>query len=499
METTRHFNWEFETITKHTLDIIIIVNQDQIVKYVTQSLEAILGFSPEEFIGKNAFDQLHPEDRERLMAAHREVVITKQPRVDEYRVFHKNGEIKYFESRVTLIPNQLDNLVVVSIRDITSRKRLEVEIENRKNRYQSLQYSLKKYSRDLSTVMNVSDLKNRLLKELLTMVPEAEPKMVIYHREEHTVEGDLNIGLKPSLSTLAVGKLQYINNQILILIGERKDQACILAINPSSIKELMDLIWFETLIYYTTMVFESLNIIENLLNQLEEALKRNERPQWILRLLFNISEKQRLELSSDLHDTVLGNQLELYKNLETILKDYQFENTINEELKGIIQGLLNTINQIRMTCNELRPPLLKELGLEAALENLFDYTQEISTFKIMFTTENTTEGLSLSEEETISIYRITQELLNNASKHSQATNLHFKMTKQEDSLELQYSDNGKGLDVERLTPSFKSMGLSGMRERVKSLNGSIEFHSEPGNGLIVKMKFPTSILKKRVV
>lgn len=492
LETTSHFNWEFETITKHTLDILMIVDQYQIVKYVTPSFETILGFSPEEFIGKNAFDQLFPEDREKLMSSHREVIITQEPKVDEYRVFHKNGELKYFESRVTLIPNHSDNLVVVSIRDITARKKMEMEIDNRKNRYQNLQNSLKNYSQDLSTVMKVSDLKNRLLKELITMVPETEPKMVVYNREDLTVEGDLAFGLQSFLSKLAVGKLQYVNDQVLILIGDRKDQAFILTIKSSSIKESMDLIWFETLVYYTIMVFESLNVIENLMNQLEAALQRNERPQWISRLLFNLSEKQRLELSSDLHDTVLENQLDLYRNLESILKDYEFDKMINDQLKGIIQGLLDTIHQIRMTCNELRPPLLKELGLESALENLFEYTQETSPFKIKFTTENTT-GLSLNEEETISIYRVTQELLNNANKHSQATNLHFHMTKLEEKLELQYSDNGKGLNVEKLTPSFKSMGLSGMRERVQSLNGRIEFHSEPGNGLSVKMQIPITV------
>jgi two-component system, NarL family, sensor histidine kinase ComP len=492
LETTSYFNWEFETITQHTLDILLIVDQNQIVKYATPSFETILGYSPEDIIGKNAFEPLYPEDREKLIKSHSEVILTQSPKIDEYRVLHKDGLVKYLESRVSPIPNHPDNLVVVSIRDITARKSMEFELENRKNRYQDLQNSLKSYSQDLATVMKVSDLKNRLIKELLTVIPNSEPKMVVYDRENQTIDEDLAFGLHSYLSKLVAGKLLFVDDQVLILIGDRKDKAYILRLKATTYNESMDLIWLETLVNYTIMVFESLNVIENLMNQLETALLRKDRPQWILRLLFNLSEKQRLELSGDLHDTVLQNQLDLYRKLETILEEHEFDNVIDYQLRDIIQGLLDTIHQIRMTCNELRPPLLRELGLETALENLFEHTQVTSTFNIRFTTENTT-GLSLNEEETIGIYRIVQELLNNANKHSQATKLHFHMKKLDDRLELQYSDNGKGLKVERLTPSFKSMGLSGMRERVQSLSGSIEFHSEPGNGLTVNMQIPTSV------
>jgi two-component system sensor histidine kinase ComP len=142
-----------------------------------------------------------------------------------------------------------------------------------------------------------------------------------------------------------------------------------------------------------------------------------------------------------------------------------------------------------MTCNELRPPLLRELGLIGALESLFDYTQVSSPFTISFTTENT-DVLILNEEETIGIYRIVQELLNNAVKHSKATHLSFHINIQEEKMHLHYYDDGKGFDAKEMAPSFKSMGLSGMRERIRSLNGTIDFCSQPGNGLSVRMKIP---------
>ncbi|TSI05090.1 PAS domain-containing sensor histidine kinase [Lysinibacillus sp. BW-2-10] len=489
MEKTNHMNWEFETITKHTQDILIVVDQNQIVQFITPSFETVLGYRIEELLGRNVFDPVFPEDRDRLIASHREVINLKEPKMDEYRVYHKNGEVKYVESRVMLIPNDPNNLVVVNIRDITLRKSMEAELANRKNRYQVLQNQLKKYSQDLSMVLKLSDLKNRLIKELETVLPEAQPLISIFHRETESFEGDFPIGLLSYLPTLAIGKIQYDNEQIHILLGERKEKAHILTINACSIKESMDLIWFETLIFYTVMVFESLHVIENLINQLESALQNNKRPQWMMRLLFNLSEKQRLELSSDLHDTVLHEQMILYRNLDAILKEYNFEGEIQDQLNGIVKGVSDSIHQIQMTCHELRPPLLRELGLLSSLENLFEYMQVSSTFKINYTTENT-EALVLNEEETIGLYRIVQELLNNAGKHSRASNLYFHIENKENNIMLQYSDDGIGFDSEKLTPTYKSIGLSGMRERIKSLGGTIEFDTQPGEGLRVRLELP---------
>lgn len=492
MEKTTNMNWEFETITKHTQDILIVVDQNQIVQFITPSFETILGYRPEEIIGRNAFDPVFSEDRERLIASHREAFKLKQTKVDEYRVLHKNGEIKYLESRVMPIPNDPNHLVVVTVRDITLRKSMEAELEKRKNRYQVLQNQLRIYSQDLSVIMNVSDLKDRLLDELSTILPLSQPSISIYHRETETFIGAPPLGLLSYLTKLTVGKLQYDNEHIHILLGERKERAYILTIKAGSLKESMDSIWFETLIFYTVIVLESLQVIENLVTQLEHALQRNEKPQWILRLLFNLSEKQRMELSSDLNDTVLQDQLLLYRKLEEILQEYEFKGEFQQQLDEIKKGLSDSIHQIQMTCHELRPPLLRELGLLRSVENLFEYTQLSSTFKIKYTTENT-DGLILNEEETIGLYRIIQELLNNAGKHSQARNLHFHIEHQGGRVSLHYSDDGIGFDDDKLTPTYKSIGLSGMRERIKSLGGKIEFDSQVGEGLRVRLELPISI------
>ncbi|KAA9021603.1 PAS domain-containing sensor histidine kinase [Niallia endozanthoxylica] len=491
MENPNNFGWEFETIAKHTLDIIIIIDENQKVRYVTPSFRTIFGLDPEVFVGENVFDPVHPDDKENLMEAHRQVLKLQIPKTNEYRVFDANGEIKYFESRVMPVPHHPDRLAVVTIRDITDRKMMENELKTRKNRYEELQNSLKTFSQDLSSVMKLSDLEERLIKEITFIFPHSKPNILKFHREKQKVEGRLYSAVEAQLSQLAMGKIEHISDKIHIRIGDRREYSFILVLHSPSINEEMDSIWLETLICFTVMVFENLNVIENLMNRLEEIMQSNETPQWVLRLLFNLQEQQRQNLSSDLHDTILQDQVDLFRRLEALQKQKEIQYELKNQLKEIGQGLLDTIHQIRMTCNELRPPLLKELGLERALENLFEYTQLSSTFKIMFETDMT-NSLMIDEELTIGIYRITQELLNNAAKHSKASMLHFQMSTQ-DTLKIYYYDDGVGFEREKLTPTFHSMGLTGIRQRVQSLNGKIEFDSVPGQGVAISMDFPIQI------
>lgn len=495
MENKVQSNWEFETIYKHALDIIMIIDQNRLVRFSTPSFKKTTGYSPEEL--KDIFDIVQPDERENLMERHRNVILTQQPSKSEYRIITRSGHIKYFECRTMPVESQ-DNLTVVTVRDITERKNMEIELQNRKDRYKLLQNSLKNFSQDLSSVMKVSDLKERLIHEINTVLPDSQPAILQFNKENQIIEEAHFLEFQPDLQNFPVGKIVNVNDKVLIKVGERTSHAYILILNAQSIEEEMDSIWLETIVYYANMVFESLDVIENLMNQLEAAMQSSQTPLWILRLLFNLSEKERLHLSSDLHDTVLQDQIDLYRRMESLLHRHEFDNEIKALLKGIEQGLLDTIHQIRMTCNELRPPLLRELGLERALENLFEYTQVSSTFKIYFSTDNTS-SLQLNEEQTIGIYRIVQELINNATKHSKASKIHLHISAREDKMMFEYSDDGVGFELDKLKPSFNNMGLTSIKQRVQSLSGNVEFYSKPNCGLKVTMQIPcTGIGDKKI-
>ena len=89
------------------------------------------------------------------------------------------------------------------------------------------------------------------------------------------------------------------------------------------------------------------------------------------------------------------------------------------------------------------------------------------------------------------IYRVVQELLNNAMKHSKANDVKLMLTKRNQVLTLRYKDNGIGMDITQLKDSFKTIGLAGIRERVKSIGGNININSYPDKGMDILIDVAT--------
>ncbi|MFE8700482.1 PAS domain-containing sensor histidine kinase [Cytobacillus sp. FJAT-54145] len=490
MELEETYRQIFKLMLNETTVMLYIVNRDRHMVFSTPNMSEISGYSLEELRGMDTFTMVHPDDLEHLKQRHMNLLASQTNNSTEFRIVNKNGDVRYVECKTTPLPDTEDYLQVVSTRDNSERKLMEMELERQKSRYEVLQNSLKNFSQDLTAVMKLADLEERLLKEVKTILPESKPKLLLIC----TGETEEFAESRPNIDELSIGKIVTTNDQLLIKIGEYQNNVYVLSVSAGDIKEEMESIWLETLSFYTVMVMDNLNVIANLIDELDSALKKTETPQWVLRLLFNLQEQQRLTLSSDLHDTVLQEQIYLYRKMESLINRYDFGSEDKSKLIEIEQGLLDNIHQLRMTCNELRPPLLRELGLERALENLFEHIQVSSTYKIIFTSKMI-PSVPLDEEQTIGIYRIVQELLKNADSHSKASLIHFDIHFEDALFKMVYNDNGVGFGQDSLKPSFNKLGLTSITQRAKSLGGNFEFLSEPGNGLKASLEVP--ITKER--
>nr|WP_255726810.1 ATP-binding protein [Sporosarcina sp. ACRSM] len=151
--------------------------------------------------------------------------------------------------------------------------------------------------------------------------------------------------------------------------------------------------------------------------------------------------------------------------------------------------MLDNIHLIRETCNELRPPFLNELGIIQSLQNLVDQTKLRSNF--ILKSELDPSIRTLDPEYELVLYRVVQELLNNAMKHSLATEVQIALSNNDHSLSLSYCDDGIGIDMLKLNDSFKTMGIFGMKERIRSIGGTIDIHSAPGDGMQVQIRIQT--------
>ncbi|WP_102348797.1 PAS domain-containing sensor histidine kinase [Bacillus sp. Marseille-P3661] len=460
----------FETILKFTSDVLMICDRNRHVVYITPNAYEISGYGPEEWKNRDTFFFLHPEDKEYMLKRHRNLLTSQQKSSSEYRTIKNNGEIMYCECKTTPLPDTENYLQVVSMRDITERKRMQIELEYHKNRHEVLQNSLKNFSNDLTSVMKLPDLEDRLIKEIEAILPGSNPIILTAFPTE--------------ARDLVDGNIVRGSGKLFIKIGERREHPYILSLQACAVRESMETIWLETLVYYAMTLFENLNMIENLMHQVETETHRKETPQWLLRMMFHIQEQQRLTLSSDLHDTVLQNQIDLYRRLESVLQRNEIEKEAKSKLIKIEQGLLDIIHEIRMTCNNLRPPLLRELGLERSLENLFEHIQLTSTYKINFTSEGL-NALSLSEEETIGMYRIVQELLHYAEEVSKATVVTIDFHYKNEGLKMVYKDDGVAI-----VSDPANMRLASVSQRAQSLGGEVEMTSKPSRGFCATVTLP---------
>ena len=146
------------------------------------------------------------------------------------------------------------------------------------------------------------------------------------------------------------------------------------------------------------------------------------------------------------------------------------------------------IKELRRVAQNMMPEALAKFGLEEALK---DYCASscTSSFKVIF--QSFGNSIKIDNAVEIIIYRIIQELVNNALKHSGATQVMVQMVKGEGWITLSVEDNGKGFDVNELKNSTGS-GWSNIKSRVDYLNGNIDLKSQEGTGTSVNIEIKIS-------
>ncbi|MFC7061598.1 sensor histidine kinase [Halobacillus seohaensis] len=258
--------------------------------------------------------------------------------------------------------------------------------------------------------------------------------------------------------------------------------------------------YLQTISHNANIAIENMNLIEDLLKELRtlRSDQTQQYPAWLSRLLFSIAENQRKQLSIDLHDTVLQEQLYLYRRMDDLIgKRKDLPKTLSTELGMFKESILDSIHLIRETCNELRPAFIEELGLVNALEDLIEQYQLRSNFTVYFSHKEF--DAALDQERILAIFRIVQEFLSNAMKHSEAKTVKLNLSNDHKQVSLLYSDDGQGMDYSFQRDLFSHIGLSGIEQRVHGLNGSLNIKTEIDAGFKSTITFPYNMSKEAKV
>lgn len=245
-----------------------------------------------------------------------------------------------------------------------------------------------------------------------------------------------------------------------------------------------ELLWIELSLAYTSIFIENTKIIEELIAELN-LLKQEHinEPSWMKKLLWFKIENEKFILAQDLHDTILQENISIARQLDKLIYDTTQQHAKPEHLADIHYQMLHSIQQLRLYCETLKPPLLFQMGLNTALERLFEKIQS----QAHFTLDTTIDRMYLENDQAIlSIYRIIQELLNNAIKHSEASLVTISVFESVQGIEIIYQDNGVGCDISMLDQS-ETLGVYGIKERVHALNGEVLIKSNKNKGFSMKL------------
>ena len=146
-----------------------------------------------------------------------------------------------------------------------------------------------------------------------------------------------------------------------------------------------------------------------------------------------------------------------------------------------------TIGAVRRISSELRPGVLDDLGLAAAIE--WQVREFQTRTGIICHCEFAIENVELTQEESTAVFRIFQEALTNILRHAQATGVEIAIKEEADEFVLTISDNGRGITEDEKSRS-QSLGLLGMRERAHLIGGEIDITGVEGQGTLVTVRVP---------
>ncbi len=204
--------------------------------------------------------------------------------------------------------------------------------------------------------------------------------------------------------------------------------------------------------------------------------------------LQNIREEERAHIAREIHDE-LGQQLTILKmDISWISKKMRIQDeSVKERMKKLLVILDETVQSVRRISSELRPSLLDDLGLIAAMEwQLIEFKKRFE-IKTYFKPGNA--EIKLPESMKTGLFRILQESLANVALHSKAKKVTVTLHLENGSIVLSVADNGVGFDKLN-TIGKKTLGILGMQERTSVMGGTYEINGKPGKGTRVIVTIP---------
>lgn len=418
------------------------------------------------------------------------------------------GDIIWVAVHFAVPPEYQDTLsrVLVSLIDVTPRKRVEQALMESEERYRAL---VENSQEGVVVVVGckpvfINEATSDILGYSLNELPLLSSKEIVHPQDANSVSEQLKKYVdgqrKEGFATCRVltksGHEKWITMSVKPIVWGGQNAELQILTDISAHKILEEELRAAHRDMEKRVNLRTSELSEaNLLLQ-EEVVEREKAQEHIFALtkdIILVQEAERQRIARDLHDNVAQDLSSIVLKLETLFDGHD---RIDPELynrgDAAARVVKKAIAAVRDIAYGLRPPALDQLGLTRALEN---YCQEIARragVLIDFFSTGIESGTMDSDTE-INVYRMLQEALNNVAKHARASKVTVRMVKSHPDIILRIEDNGRGFDVARRLAQAadeKRMGIRSMEERARLIGGSMEIQSLAGKGTRIIFTVP---------
>jgi PAS domain S-box-containing protein len=456
----------FRNLTEKSLAAVFIV-QDGKFRYINTSAIAYAGYTAEEVIGRDSDIIVHPDDREMVKEKAREMLEGKDSTPYEFRMVTKEGRIRFILQIVSPIQYNGKPAILGNAIDMTERKRAEEGLRESEARLRALignlPFEFWAMDRGLRYIMqNAASLRS---------------------------SGDVVGKRIEDLEIPAAVKAKWLEQDMKVLQGEiihEEYQRDVEGERRVYEKFLAPVIADEAII---GIVGAGIDVTKR--KQAEERLHLYQEQLRSLASELSVTEqRERRRLATDLHDSI-SQILAISKLKLDLLRNGATFAAAARDLDEISELIDQALQHTRSLTFELSPPVLYELGLEAALESLVERMQQMHSLRIEFVDDE--QPKALSEDLAAFCFRAVQELLINVVKHARAKTATVFTGKYSDKVRIVVADDGVGSvsnDISANVDRRTGFGLFSISERLRHLGGSLEIHSRPGQGTRVTLLAP---------
>ena len=458
----------FRDLTETTPDMIWEVDTSGVVTYVSPRAKDLMGYEPSEVIGKKPdVYMVDPGDFDRFMSIVKSRkpfsgLIFMQQHKDGHQIAIESSGVPYFESGGKLLGYRgID-------RDITERTRIEQALRESERSYREL------FEVALDAIW-VHDLNGEILKANAAM------EQLTGYRLKELIGNNESLFMSDKELSLAVDvRDRLLRGEAVVQPYEqhivRKDGT-------------------EVIVMFTTgTIYRDGRLVafQHIARDITEQKRMQENLHHYLREITRAQEEERKRISRDLHDDTSQSLLLMIHRLDALIS--QNETSLSKPLKKKLAELyasaVDTHSRLRSYTHDLRPAILDDLGLVAALEWIADNMKEDGT---EVSTQLSTQRLGLPHESELVLFRIAQEALNNIRKHARASEVGIRLEIEAGQVKLSISDNGRGFEIPPDLTDFGGtgkLGIVGMQERAQLLGGTFSIQSELGKGTTIVVMVP---------